>query len=76
MERQTAIQWLKKELEDYGSPSQLSLDWNTFDELCEQAKLIEKENLVDAWEDGACSEYPDHICKATMGEQYYNETYL
>jgi hypothetical protein len=40
---QTAIEWLKKELEDYGSNSHLSLGWNTFDELFEQAKEMEKQ---------------------------------
>jgi hypothetical protein len=44
---QTSIEWLKKELEDYGSNSHLSLDWNTFDELCEQAKQMEKQQQID-----------------------------
>jgi len=39
----TAVEWLKKQLEDYGSISHLTLDWNTFDELCEKAKEMEKE---------------------------------
>ena len=43
MKKQTAVEWLKKELEEYGSSSHLSLDWETFDELCEQAKQMEKE---------------------------------
>ena len=42
----TAVEWLKKELEDYGSNSHLSLDWNTFDELCEQAKELDKEQSI------------------------------
>lgn len=50
MGRQSAVDWLKKELEDYGSSSHLNLDWQTFDELCEQAKQLEKEQqerLID-----------------------------
>ena len=50
--QQTAIDWLKKELEDYGSPSHLNLDWSTFDELCEQAKQMEKEQLKMADKNG------------------------
>jgi hypothetical protein len=38
----TSIEWLKKELEEYGSSSHLSLDWSTFDELIEQAKEMHK----------------------------------
>ena len=48
---QSAIEWLKKELEDYGSNSHLSLDWNTFDELCEQAKQMEEDNIINAMND-------------------------
>jgi len=45
MSKQSSVDWLKKELEDYGSNSHLSLDWNTFDELCEQAKAMHKEEI-------------------------------
>jgi hypothetical protein len=52
--KQTTLEWLKKELEDYGSNSHLSLDWNTFDELFEQAKKMDDEFLeklkdFDTW---------------------------
>jgi hypothetical protein len=68
--KQTAVEWLKKELEDYGSNSHLSLDWNTFDELCKQAKAMEREQIIDAYYyDPNCDEIKDD------GEQYYNETY-
>jgi hypothetical protein len=42
----TSIEWLKKELEDYGSPSHLNLDWETFDELIEQAKEMHKQEMA------------------------------
>ena len=74
--KQTAVEWLKKELEDYGSNSHLSLDWNTFDELCEQAKAMEKEQIIDAHgsklrKSGGVTNYKYWY----NGEQYYNETY-
>jgi hypothetical protein len=54
----TSIEWLKKELEDYGSSSHLNLDWETFDELIEQAKEMHKteqeisdEKILDAAEE-------------------------
>ena len=74
--KQTAVEWLKKELEDYGSNSHLSLDWNTFDELCEQAKQMEKEQImkaVDRGFDEGCKHPEDITLKDA--EQYYNETY-
>ena len=67
--KQTAVEWLKKELEAYGSSSHLNLDWETFDELIKQAKEMEKQQIIDAWEDG-------HDSFSTRNaEQYYNETY-
>jgi hypothetical protein len=69
MAQQTAVEWLKKELEDYGSNSHLSLDWNTFDELCEQAKQIEKEQISKAHYDGY---YREDLYDT---RQYYNDTY-
>jgi hypothetical protein len=76
MTQQTAVEWLKKELEDYGSNSHLSLDWNTFDELCEQAKAMEKEQIIENFMCG--SEwliFPDDTPIDKIAEQYYNETY-
>jgi hypothetical protein len=65
----TSIDWLKKELEDYGSNFHLSLDWNTFDELCEQAKAMEKEQIDKAHYDGY---YREDLYDT---RQYYNDTY-
>lgn len=73
MKKQTAVEWLKKELEDYGSNSHLSLDWNTFDELCEQAKAMEREQITEAHLHGL---YCDIKMRGeAQAEQYYNEIY-
>jgi hypothetical protein len=64
--KQTAVEWFKKELEDYGSNSHLSLDWNTFDELCQQAKEMEKEQIMEA------HYAPKYGC---FSEDYYEQTY-
>jgi hypothetical protein len=67
--KQTAVEWLKKELEEYGDPQYCELTWKELDELCEQAKEMEKQQIIDAWEDG-------HDSFSTRNaEQYYNETY-
>ena len=39
--KQTAIEWLKKELETYGDPGYCKIEWETLDELIEQAKELE-----------------------------------
>lgn len=80
MEKQTAVEYLINQLTEEtiwsdDSNEVWTIDLEKVSYIIQQAKLLEKENLVDAWEDGACSEYPDHICKAEMGERYYNETY-
>jgi hypothetical protein len=65
-DKQTAVEWFKKELEDYGSNSHLSLDWNTFDELFQQAKEMEKEQIMEA------HYAPKYGC---FSEEYYEKTY-
>jgi hypothetical protein len=77
--KQTAVEWLKKEFEDYGSSSHLNLDWTTFDELCEQAKAMEKEQhdktAEEWWKEGAHYMESGGRAKWESFEQYYNETF-
>ena len=77
MKKQTAVEWLKKELEEYGSSSHLSLDWETFDELVEQAKAMEKEQIVEAWTGGNYGYFYSKGSKEDFndGSEYYNEIY-
>lgn len=70
--KQTAVDWLKKELEEYGSNSHLSLDWTTFDELIEQAKAMEKKQIMQAVYDSMGTNFDPNMGRA---EQYYNENY-
>jgi hypothetical protein len=67
----TAVEWLSKELEGYGSPSALNIAWENFDILIAQAKAMEKEQIIDASNGYTQTEY----LGVTKGEQYYNETY-
>lgn len=49
--KQTAVQWLKKTLEDYGSPFALDVDWNVFDKIIEQAIEMERDQIGYTKED-------------------------
>ena len=74
--QQTAVEWLKKELENYGSKSHLSLDWNTFDELCEQAKEMEKELMVEFAQEVFRNRYNQvHQSLGNIADDLYNETF-
>ena len=72
--KQTAIEWLSKELEGYGSPSALNIAWETFDELIAQAKAMEKGQIVESHEQSYI-EMNMAFRGADRAEQYYNETY-
>ena len=69
MAQQTAVERLVKELENYGDPQVCEITWKELDSLVEQAKQMEKEQIVNAWEDGKGS------FSTRQPEQYYNETY-
>jgi hypothetical protein len=66
---QTAVEWLVEQL----APS-VSLQQKYIDELLEQAKEMEKEQIIDAYDaglfDGSMDDVNDRIYK-----QYYNETF-
>lgn len=72
---QTAVKWLKKELEEYGSPAELNIDWSTFDELCKQAKAMEKKQIIEARVTAPILSSPDKSDYKEEAEQYYTETY-
>ena len=70
MAQQTAVEWLKKEVEEYGDREYLIIRWTDLDELINQAKQMEKEQIKDAYyHDPNTSDVKDD------GEQYYNETF-
>lgn len=72
--RQTAVEWLMEHItydNDYGQR------WVSFKEATDlniyfqQAKAMEKEQIIDAWDNGMKSDN-GHF---GTNEQYYNETY-
>ena len=64
--KQTAVEWLIEQL----APS-VSLQQKYIDELLEQAKALEKEQIESAYWDGG----EDMPMISKQCEQYYNETY-
>jgi hypothetical protein len=71
MEKQTAVEWLGKELESYGDPQFCKIEWEKLDSLIQQAKEMEKEQIMQAFE--AAEKY----CGKDFlhGDLYYNETF-
>ena len=69
--KQTSIEWLYNELSKYviHKPTGLA-EWEVLKELTQQAKAMEKEQLINAWMDGM-----EGILHKIAAEQYYNETY-
>jgi hypothetical protein len=69
--KQTAVEWLGKELESYGDPGYCKIEWETLDLLIQQAKEMEKQQIIDFGydiaEDLAWGKYGD---KKAMEERY------
>lgn len=60
----TAVEWLQKQLECFGNKHELQMSWATVDELLEQAKEMEKEQMESAY-----------LAGESKDKQYYNETF-
>jgi hypothetical protein len=67
--KQTAVEWLEKQLDS------TQLYW--LKDWIEQAKAMEKQQIIDAVEWGNRKGYDEHrlTCILDEDEQYYNETY-
>jgi len=69
MSKQTAVEWLVDKL------NELEFDLRLIPNHIEQAKAMEKEQIVDAYVECWKANMPDgYECKKST-EQYYNETY-
>jgi hypothetical protein len=69
--KQTAVEWLEEQTR--------KPEWHSLKrgELFDQAKEMEKKQIVDAYDLGSLSDmqYPNPKTVIENGEQYYNETY-
>ena len=64
----TAVEWLVEQLTAIGQ-LEIPKGSNVITSIIEQAKEMEKQQIIDAWEDGQNS-FPTINAK-----KYYNETY-
>jgi hypothetical protein len=64
--KQTAVEWVQKKLWQNNILTSEEL------ELFEQAKEMEKEKIIDAYNQGCLDTLKDGMKR---GEQYYNETF-
>jgi hypothetical protein len=68
--KQTAVDWLEFEINKRGPKEDNPPQW--LKELYEQAKALEKEQIIDAYKQG---QYDYEPIRETDAEQYYNETF-
>ena len=68
--KQTAVNWLVEQIKS--DQNQKALSASEWMEVIEQAKDIEKQQIMDAWANG--EGYNDEEAKE-MAKKYYKETY-
>jgi len=73
--KQTAVEWLFNKLWDTNHITQYTTQGVDSFELLEQAKAMEKEQIIDSFGVGCQVESTRLIGYHKMAEQYYNETY-
>ena len=76
--KQTAMDWFLENLKEYSTPSIIEIDWDEFNQLFKQAKEMEKQQIIDAFNNGEFfpSDYYHANNPSVDGsETYYNETY-
>jgi hypothetical protein len=66
MKQQTAVEWLVETLEDN------SINLDLASEIIEQAKEIEKKQIIDAWENG----YDHGACVNEDKDKYHGIQYF
>jgi len=66
MAQQTAVEWFNQQLVDRQNGKS---DSRSLDEILQQAKAMEKEQIIEAWM------ATDNPLQRMSAEQYYNETY-
>ncbi len=70
--KQTAVQWLEEQIKDIFYVAEASEMTKKFKSVYDQAKQMEKEQIINAYEDGHLM--GSHNLENT-GRQHYRETY-
>lgn len=73
MEKQTAVSWLNAELERLTTRAGINMSWAMMDDLLKQAKELERQQIVEAYEQGQAKEAKEAFW--TKGNDYYNQTF-
>jgi hypothetical protein len=68
--KQTAVEFLVEKINKFNSHFSL-----TFTEEIKQAKEMEKQQIIDSWDNGYETGYGYISSKFDNAEQYYTETY-
>ena len=68
MKKQTAVEWLEQQFNNTFYVAEFGEMGKRFTKIFEQAKAMEREQIVKAWEYGCMTNYGD-------AQTYYNETY-
>jgi len=66
MKKQTAVEWLQEQL----NPDMKTMQGVIIQELLEEAKAMEKEQIIDAYDAGKDDHY--HM---SFAKEYYNRTF-
>ena len=75
--KQAAVNWLLEQLEGTDSKIARVIGLKKYNEIVQQAKAMEKEQIVDACNQNEFEDIDGFGIHETLtkGEQYYNETY-
>jgi len=72
MEKQTAVEWLRKELETIPNYSAFyTNNYQWIDSIMNEAKEMEKEQIFDAWNNG----FREFYDGSSTPEEYYKKTF-
>jgi hypothetical protein len=67
----TAVEWLRNQIEEDSDTTFHNLNWDRFDELIEQAKEMEKEQIIESYSSG----YTDSSNEYRFNREYYSTKY-
>jgi hypothetical protein len=73
--KQMTVEWLGKELELYGDPQFCKIKWEQLDSLIQQAKELEKQQIIDAFWNGDNTDCTSEQDSKEFAKKYFKETY-
>jgi len=71
--KQTAVEWLVEQLfKTYNNTTEKKIDNKS---IIEQAKEMEKQQIIDAWDNGYDNGFVGFVAEFDSAKQYYDETF-